>query len=302
MKEQTFHQAYRSLLTELFHHGVEELNQRTNTKIKMLRGGHSFKLDLSDCRVPVAGNRRYWPHVAAAEVAWQFMGTKDPTFILAKAPKLWSKFVEDGELKTAYGYRWREAFGRDQLDLAMKALTDDPSNRQVWLQAWDPRSDGLGQPGQPKNIPCPIGFTLSRDGSSLHMSLFIRSSDVFVGLPYDVMAYALTLDAICASMNLKPGTLHVTLAHPHIYQPHWPAMAACLHEDAWRQLPANREQGYKAQAMGDRSNWSDDVEPAMPGLTIQHILSAPDQYVEHVKLLSNRVGHNPWNPAPEVIE
>jgi thymidylate synthase len=292
----SFHAAYRNLLTELHHHGVEELNQRTKVKIKMLQGGHSFKLDLSDCKVPVAGNRRYWPHIAAAEVAWQFMGTRNPEFILRQAPKLWSKFVEDGELKTAYGYRWREAFGRDQLDLAMKALTDDPSNRQVWMQAWDPRTDGLGQPGQPKNIPCPIGFTLGRDKNKVHMSLFIRSSDVFVGLPYDVMCYALTLDAICASMGLVPGTLHVTLAHPHIYEPHWKMVQACVTGE----FDSNDWDGKKR--FGDRSSWSSDVEPAMPGMTIEHILSAPDGYVEHVKRLSARVGYNPWNPMPEVIE
>ena len=94
MQAKSFHEAYRGLLSELMNHGVTEVNERTKTEIKMLQGAHSFKLDLSDGRLPVAGNRRYYPHVAAAETAWQFMGTKDPTFILGKAPKLWSKFLE----------------------------------------------------------------------------------------------------------------------------------------------------------------------------------------------------------------
>jgi thymidylate synthase len=77
----SWHQEYRSLLSRL-HHGAEEVNARTRVRIKMLEGGHSFKLDLRDGRLPVAGNRRYFPRVAAAEAAWQFMGTKDPAFIV----------------------------------------------------------------------------------------------------------------------------------------------------------------------------------------------------------------------------
>lgn len=310
MQAKSFHEAYRSLLSELMNHGVTEVNERTKTEIKMLQGAHSFKLDLSDGRLPVAGNRRYYPHVAAAETAWQFMGTKDPKFILGKAPKLWSKFVETEEdydqtghpsgqrkvLKTAYGYRWRHAFGRDQLELAVQELKTNPTNRQLFISAWDPRSDGLGGP-QPKNIPCPVGFTVSRFGNDLHMAVFIRSSDVFVGLPYDVMGYALTADAIAATMGLRPKSLHVTLAHAHLYKPHWNATRACLTADwsagEWREA----QEFAKAS-----TTWADDVQPNLPGWDIQAILDNPDGYVSIVKALAGRTNQNSWDPMPDVIE
>ncbi|KFH18457.1 thymidylate synthase [Brucella abortus] len=281
MRTQTMHEAYRGLLSELYHRGLWETNARTGVGIKMVEGGWSFKLDLSDGRLPVAGNRRYFPRVAAAEVAWQFMGTKDPAFIVGKAPKLWEKFVEDGELKTAYGYRWREHFGRDQLALAIRELRDNPTNRQLYISAWDPAADGLGGP-QPKNIPCPVGFSLTRTEDRLHCSVFIRSSDVFVGLPYDVMGYALTLDAVAASAGLIPGTLHVTLAHPHYYDPHAQAVEDCVY--------------------GERSTWASGVEPNLPGWSVEDILSDPDGYVTQVGRLAKRVEAPEWNPMPEVIE
>ncbi|UFK26697.1 thymidylate synthase [Roseobacter phage RDJL6] len=315
MKPNSMHQNYRSLLSELMNHGVEEENERTKTRIKMLQGGHSFKLDLTNGRLPIAGNRSYFPHIAAAETAWQFMGTKDPTFIVGKAPKLWSKFVEtettrfggrdaddDDEvverqvLKTAYGFRWREAFGRDQLRLAVNELMDNPTNRQLFISAWDPRCDGLGGP-QPKNIPCPVGFTVSRFQDDLHMSVFIRSSDVFVGLPYDVMCYALTADAIAAEAGLRPASIHFTLAHPHLYKPHWNAVRACLtgdwNEGEWR------ERKEFAEASTD---WASRCEPTLPAWSIEDILENPDGYVDTVRRLSKRVQNNPWNPLPEVIE
>lgn len=290
MKTTNFSVAYRELLSELAR-GIVERNARTGVNILMLEGGHSFKLDLNG-EIPVAGNRQYFPHIAASETAWQFMGTKDPSFILSKAPKLWSKFVEqeliDGEtnpagqtisvLKTAYGYRWRKAFGRDQLMLAVKELRDNPTNRQLWVQAWDPRCDGLGGP-QPKNIPCPIGFSISRSNLDLHMSVFIRSSDVFVGLPYDVMCYALTLDAIAASVGCVPKTIHFTLGHAHLYEPHW-GMA---------------EKSYNEE-------WLDNCSPLLPGFPIQAIESDPEAYVAWVKHKTAFARKHPWNPMPDVIE
>lgn len=312
MQANSFHEAYRSLLSELMNHGVTEVNERTKTEIKMLQGAHSFKLDLSDGRVPVVGNRRYYPHVAAAETAWQFMGTKDPTFILGKAPKLWSKFLEDEEvthdrgngpitftkkvLKTAYGYRWRHAFGRDQLALAIHELKTNPTNRQLFISAWDPRSDGLGGL-QPKNIPCPVGFTVSRFGNDLHMAVFIRSSDVFVGLPYDVMGYALTADAIAATTGLRPKSLHFTLAHAHLYEPHWKATRACLTAD-WSKSEWREAKEFEKAS----TTWADNVQPNLPGWDIQAILDNPEGYVSIVKALASRTNQNSWDPMPDVIE
>lgn len=296
MKSQPFEKAYRDLLSEIMDNGVNEKNARTNVQIKMLQGGHSFKLDLTDGKLPIAGNRRYFPQVAAAETAWQFMGTKDPEFIVGKAPKLWSKFVEDGELKTAYGYRWRKEFGRDQLALACKELKDNPTNRQLFVSAWDPRHDGLGG-AQPKNIPCPVGFTVSRYNHDLHMSVFIRSSDVFVGLPYDVMAYALTADAIAATVGLRPASLHVTLAHPHLYKPHWNATRACLTGD-WDSSEWREQKEFADVA----TTWPAGVSPNLPGWSIGMIEGHPDAYIDVVKQLTRRTSQNPWNPLPEVIE
>ena len=274
----SFAHQYKALLSSFTTGAREEVNTRTGVKIKMLEGGYSFKLDISSGKLPVAGNRRYFPRVAAAEVAWQFMGTQDPAFILAKAPKIWQDFVEDGKLETAYGYRWRRHFGRDQIAEAISELKGNPTNRQLYIYAWDPHSDGLGSPTQPKNIPCPVGFSLTRSENQLHCSVFLRSSDVFVGLPYDVMSYALTVDAIASTCGLAPGTLHFTLAHAHIYEPHWDDTVHSLNSTEWL-----------------------SVEPNLPGYTVGMIERGPEPYVHHVKRLSDRVPWTVWNPMPGVV-
>lgn len=289
----SFHETYRGLLHKCMK-GYAEVNARTKTKVMIADGPQSFSVHLG-AGLPVAGNRKYWPHIAAAETAWQFMGTRDPSFILKHAPKLWSKFVEQepgdplGErmeemvdvLKTAYGYRWRKAFGRDQVQLALDALTADSTNRQVYLQAWDPRSDGLGQPDQPKNIPCPIGFSLNVVNNKLNCAVFIRSSDVFVGLPYDVMGYALTADAFASSLGITPGVLHVTLAHAHIYEPHFKAVMDCQE--------------------GPHKQWTSPRVP-LPAWPIAMIEQSPDAYITQLKLQSKRTDFPEWDPQPIVVE
>ncbi len=280
MQIMTMRDAYRDLLGRLFSSDLEEQNSRTGTNIRMIRGAHSFKLDLSDRLLPVPGNRAYWPRIAAAEVAWQLLGTKDPKFIMCHAPKVWQDFIEDGELKTAYGYRWRKHFNRDQLALAISELALNPTNRQLYISAWDPAADGLGGP-QPKNVPCPVGFSVSRTEDEVHMSVFIRSSDVVVGLPYDVMGYALMLDAISVSTGCTPGTLSFTLAHPHIYQDHFEIVESCL--------------------IGEHKTWTFDVEPRMPGWGVEKIESEPYNYLDMTRRLCGLVKQNPWNPMPKVV-
>lgn len=277
MRTDSFRLAYHSLLCELKTAGIER-NKRTGVLTKRLDGAHSFKLDLRRGKLPVPGNRRVYPRVAAVETAWEMLGTQDPDFVLARAPKIWQDFVEDGKIKCAYGYRWRYHFGRDQVGMALQALAEDPSNRQVYVSAWDPSADGLGASDQPKNIPCPVGFSLTRTDDMMHLSVFIRSSDVFVGLPYDVMGYALKLDAFAASRECKPGTLHVTLAHPHVYEPHF----EMLEESLGRV-------------------WETD-EPNLPGWAVGQIMQDPDGYVEVVKRLAARANCWPdWDPKPELV-
>lgn len=235
--EVNFEDVYAGLLQRLLASRLREVNGRTGAGVRLLPAAESFVLDLSDQRLPVPGLRRTYARTAAAEVAWFLMGSRDVTWLRKYAP-IWDKFVEeDGvTVDSAYGYRWRNHFGRDQLGDAIRALVNDPSDRRVFVSAWDPAQDGLGRAA--KNVPCPVGFTLSIVDNHLNSSLLIRSSDVFVGLPYDVMGHAILMDCVASEIRerrrhgtmgrLLLGTMHVTLAHPHLYECHWEMAKVCV--------------------------------------------------------------------------
>lgn len=274
-----FYTPYSYLLSSLMLDGIDERNARTGTVIRAGRGGYSFSLDLQDRRLPVCGIRKLFPKSAAAENAWYLQGMRNANFIRKYAP-LWDKFLEpNGDVDAAYGYRWRHHFGRDQIGAAIASLKADPSNRRVVVSAWDPGFDGLGALGQ-KNVPCPAMFTLSMCGGELHSSLFIRSSDVFVGLPYDVMGHALLMDAIALSIgqSVELGVMHVTLAHPHIYESHWDMVKTAQFE-------------RPHYVMG----------PDLPRWCVEAIEEAPDAYVETVAALAKEVPWPAYSPKPEVI-
>lgn len=278
---------------------VEELNRRTNTRIRMLPGGASFRVDMSDGLLPVIGCRRTYPKISAAENAWCLVGDNHVDW-LRRYTTTWDQFadIQDcatcegvgtisapgaagydfGErercpscrevgkthwLSQAYGYRWKYAFGVDQLAFGLERLEKDPSDRRVWVSSWDPREDILDN-GQ-KTVPCPVGFTLSVMNRRLCSSLMIRSSDLYFGLPYDVMRHALLMDACAATLGITTGIMRVTMAHPHVYQPQW--------QDASRMLAQK------------------SVVPsiAMPHWPVKDVAGMPDEYVKTIRAVSTGV-------------
>lgn len=280
IRSASFPDVYDDLLDNLIDSPFEEVNARTGAKIKMLDGGASFKLDLYDQRLPVTGTRKLYPHVAAAETAWFLMGLRTTEFLNKHGVKIWDKFTEADTfvVEAAYGYRWRRFFGRDQLLDAVKTLREDPTSRRVWVQAWDPIGDGLTTKGQ-KNVPCPVGFTFSIIGGMLHSSLFIRSSDVFVGLPYDVMGHAMLMGVVAASIGCAGlGTMQVTLAHPHLYEVHWDMASACLSQ------ASRHEDGPSIYA------WDLDM-----------VEKDPDGFVWAYRKAASEVSWPTYAPKPELI-
>lgn len=207
-----------------------DMNLRTRCGISYLPEGYSFVMNLGDNILPTCGLRVTRPHLAAAEVAWCFMGSTSLGW-LRRHTKIWDAFADgNDEIVEAYGHRWRHAFDYDQLKTAIDRLKKDPSDRRIFISSWDPRHDLIDS--DQKTVPCPVGFTLSISESQfLNSTLLIRSSDVFIGLPIDVMRHALVMRAIANSLNIKLGFMRVTLAHPHIYESHWDSANKMLEQE-----------------------------------------------------------------------
>lgn len=216
---------YRSIIDNIKIFGVRIINKRTNTAVIQYIEHPVIIYTLLNEAFPLLTNRKYYLNVAAAETAWQLMGTQDLSFINKYAPKLWSKFDDSVDDKyaeypyilNAQGFRWQHYFSRNQILEAIKCINMDKSNRQILISSWDPNYDGLLT--KSRNTHCLPFFNLRPCPKTnfLHMTVFSRSADMIVGFPYDLYNYSFLLYAFAKSTNLYPGYLSLVLNNYHIY-------------------------------------------------------------------------------------
>ena len=85
------------------------------------------------------------------EGLWMLTGRNDLGFV-HYYNKGMEKYSDDGEsLHGAYGWRWKDYFTIDQLQIIIQRLSEDPEDRRSVLQMWDPIGD-LAREG--KDVPC----------------------------------------------------------------------------------------------------------------------------------------------------
>lgn len=154
----------------------------------------------------------------AAEAYWILSGDNTVNGI-APWNKNISQFSDDG--KVFYG-----AYGpviQDQLGYVVSKLAEDPSSRQAGLTIWRPN------PPETKDVPCTVSMFFNIRDDYLNCHTFMRSSDAWLGVPYDVFNFSMLSHLVCARLNedqnaareLIPGTLYLTAASSHLYEPHF---------------------------------------------------------------------------------
>lgn len=238
----TFDIIYRNLIKKIMDEGVEELNERTGHKTKTLPG-LTFQIDLEKDGFPILTLRKQPIKSPIAEQVWFITGDKDTEF-LRKYTKMWDEFLEDdGSISSAYGYRWRHHFGRDQLENLILLLEKDKSSRHGVIITWDPRDDGYG--GTPKkNVPCPFAFTVNIIGGKLNLHNIVRSNDMMLGCPFDTFGFALLMMTLAQRLNVLPGIYTHSISNAHIYDTHYEGARELInrendHKNIFPKLPNN---------------------------------------------------------------
>lgn len=113
------------------------------------------------------------------EALWMLGGRNDVASLSEFVQRM-AIFSDDGYvLRGAYGHRWRNHWGFDQLLPIMERLAADPTDRRCVLGMWDPIHD-LNIPT--KDTPCnlTVHFQRNHEGK-LDMTVFCRSNDIVWG-------------------------------------------------------------------------------------------------------------------------
>jgi thymidylate synthase len=123
-----------------------------------------------------------------------------------------SEFSDDGE--TFFG-----AYGpkiADQFLHVLNTLSEDQDSRQAVINIW------RENPPKSKDIPCTLDYQFLIRGGALHVIQYMRSSDIWLGLPYDIFNAAMLGIYILLHLRgnypeLRPGTVCNFAGSRHIY-------------------------------------------------------------------------------------
>ncbi len=241
-----FDRTYSDCLRQILDHGIEEVNERTGHRVKALPGLH-FSLDAG---FPLLSLRKIAPRVFAAEQVWFMMGSRKPVEFIDQYTKIWNDFTNiNGVVNSAYGFRWRQFFGRDQIGLLIKLLEKERSSRHGVVIGWDPASDGLNPYLKKKNVPCPISFTVNIIGDRLHFHTIFRSNDMVVGCPFDVAGFALLQRMLAARLGVGVGVYSHSISNAHIYDVHYEAAEELIHRTGQeKEIELNAQPDWFARA------------------------------------------------------
>lgn len=167
------------------------------------------------------------------ELVWYLCARNDVDFIKTFGP-YWEKISDDGVTSnSAYGYIVFKKHGFDQYRQVVDQLRKDPNSRRAKINISVPNANSIDT----KDEPCTIALDfMIRDGR-LHCTAVMRSSDIWLGIPYDVVFFTTLQRMIADELGIAVGTYTHFSASLHAYEKDFPKILAMLKE--YGGLPTN---------------------------------------------------------------
>lgn len=178
-----------------------------------------------DMRFPVVTipRRRLGYRFLAAEARWIINGDNRVATIAPYSPVI-HNFSDDGvTFFGAYGPRVKA-----QLQGVVDTLAADFATRQAVLTVW------RQNPPKTKDIPCTVAIQWLIRNGRIHCIDTMRSSDLWLGWPYDVFNFTM-LTAIIILMlraqynvDFALGDLSLRAGSQHLYERDWESSKKCV--------------------------------------------------------------------------
>jgi len=139
------------------------------------------------------------------ESLWMLAGREDLEWI-QRYNKRMGTYSDNGKtLQGAYGYRWRNYFYKDQLDIAVHRLMTYENDRRTVLAMWDPEGD-LRKDNGCKDHPCNTHIYFSVRDNKLDMTVCNRSNDMIWGaLGANAVHMSILQEYIAARIGAQVG-------------------------------------------------------------------------------------------------
>jgi len=179
------------------------------------------------------------------ELLWFLRGSTDARELSREGVRIWQgnssrAFLDsrglgdlpEGDIGAGYGFQWRHfgaeygtceedyaGQGVDQIEGVVRSLREDPFGRRHVVSAWNPAA--LSRMALP---PCHVLFQFYVDARRrLSCHLYQRSVDCFLGLPFNILSYAILTRIIAMRAGLDGvHELIISTGDTHIYTDHIP--------------------------------------------------------------------------------
>ena len=232
---------YLNLIRKILNNG--SLEQGRNGNIYSIFG-ESMKFDLKDGTIPLLTTKRVAWKTCFKELTWFISGCTDNQILKDQNVNIWNdnasrefldsrglQHLEENDLGPVYGHQWRHfnadyenrhtdytGKGIDQLSEVINQLKnkETQTSRRLIVSAWNPCQ--INEMALP---PCHVLMQFHvREHKYLSCSLYQRSGDVGLGVPFNIASYSFLTHIIAKHCDLLPDTFVYFLGNAHIYEEH----------------------------------------------------------------------------------
>ena len=240
---ENFTAAYFDILKDVYLQ-PEFVSSPRGMKVKEIIG-YQFKIMNPLQRIPYVKERELSIHYMVAELLWYLSGS-DSTEWISNYSAFWSKISDDGKTaNSAYGSRIFRPHDRvakaldagwTQWDYIVNELKSDPDSRRAVVHIRSPQDSILAN----LDVPCTLSLQFFLRNDKVHMVTSMRSSDVILGLAYDVPAFTIFQELLALQLTeelgrpIGLGTYTHLSASLHVYERHFKMVEKILDEDTRR--------------------------------------------------------------------
>lgn len=232
---------YLNLIDDILNYGTLEESRNGNAYTVF---GSSMHFSLENNVVPFMTTKKLAWKTCLRELLWFIKGDTNNKHLKEQNVKIWNgnasrdfldsrglTHLEEDDLGPVYGHQWRHfnanytncnadytGQGVDQLAYIINSLKNQKEirSRRLVMSAWNPcQIDEMALP--PCHVLCQFNVT---DGNKLSCSLYQRSGDVGLGVPFNIASYSILTHLIAKHCNLEATDFYYYLGNCHIYDDH----------------------------------------------------------------------------------
>jgi thymidylate synthase len=234
-------QQYLNLNRDILERGTTECGRNGNT---LSLFGASMRFSLKDGKMPILTTKKIAWKTCLKELLWFVRGQTDNSLLQKEGVHIWDanctrEFLDSrglverkvNDLGPIYGFQWRhyqakytdcgadyDGQGVDQLQSIIDQLKNPATrnSRRLIMTAWNPCAiDDMALP--PCHMMCQFNV---HDGNKLSCSMYQRSSDEFLGSPFNIASYSFLTHLLAKHCGLEACEFVYFIGNAHIYEDH----------------------------------------------------------------------------------